>query len=376
MKILHINCNYIGTALHQIMLEHLDGLGVSSTVYVPTYSKETSIIEPNEYVVVSECFKKMDRIWYGYKQKKIIKDIMNQIQIDDFDLIHAYTLFTDGNCAMKISQKYDIPYVVAIRDTDINTFLKYRPYLESKAIEIMRNASAVFFLSTAYKEVMFKKYIPQKYHESIGTKTYIIPNGIDDFWQENIFNGSISDRINRVSNRTLKVVYAGRINKRKNLEISQKAIQLLRDSGWKIQYTFTGKIENKQIFDRVMRYPDTEYLGVSNKEKLLAIYRNADLFLMPSYTETFGLVYAEALSQGLPVIYTKGQGFDGQFEEGTVGYRTSSNSAEECADAIEKIANNYDNISKNCVPCAEKFKWNLICKRYMRVYFHISAQCE
>jgi len=41
---------------------------------------------------------------------------------------------------------------------------------------------------------------------------------------------------------------------------------------------------------------------------------------MPSITETFGLVYAEALSQGLPVLYTRGQGFDRQFEEGEVGY--------------------------------------------------------
>lgn len=40
---------------------------------------------------------------------------------------------------------------------------------------------------------------------------------------------------------------------------------------------------------------------------------------MPSHKETFGLVYAEAMSQGLPIIYTKNQGFDGQFPDGYVG---------------------------------------------------------
>ena len=41
---------------------------------------------------------------------------------------------------------------------------------------------------------------------------------------------------------------------------------------------------------------------------------------MPSRYETFGLVYGEAMSQGLPIIYSKGQGVDGYFKEGTVGY--------------------------------------------------------
>lgn len=36
---------------------------------------------------------------------------------------------------------------------------------------------------------------------------------------------------------------------------------------------------------------------------------------MPSFKETFGLVYAEALSRFIEVIYTKGQGFDGNLKK-------------------------------------------------------------
>jgi glycosyltransferase involved in cell wall biosynthesis len=56
------------------------------------------------------------------------------------------------------------------------------------------------------------------------------------------------------------------------------------------------------------------------KEKLLNNYRNSDIFIMPSYNETFGLVYIEAMSQGLPIIYTQNEGVDGYFKEGSVGY--------------------------------------------------------
>ena len=123
MRILHINCNYLGTTLHQCMIEHLDAFGVESQVYVPTYYASQAVIKPNSNVCVSECFNKWDRVYFDYKQKKIIKDIEEKIDISSFDVIHAYTLFTDGNCAMQLSKKYGIPYVVAIRNTDVNTFL-------------------------------------------------------------------------------------------------------------------------------------------------------------------------------------------------------------------------------------------------------------
>ena len=53
---------------------------------------------------------------------------------------------------------------------------------------------------------------------------------------------------------------------------------------------------------------------------MIPFYKSAHIFVMPSLTETFGIVFIEALSQGLPLIYTKGQGIDGYFPQGFVGY--------------------------------------------------------
>ena len=47
MRILHINCNYIGTTLHQLMVEKLDALGYENQVYCPTYDAGTGVITPN-----------------------------------------------------------------------------------------------------------------------------------------------------------------------------------------------------------------------------------------------------------------------------------------------------------------------------------------
>ena len=54
MKVLHINCNYLGSALHQSMIEKLDSLGIENTVFVPVYSGTEAVITPNNQVVVSD----------------------------------------------------------------------------------------------------------------------------------------------------------------------------------------------------------------------------------------------------------------------------------------------------------------------------------
>ena len=67
---------------------------------------------------------------------------------------------------------------------------------------------------------------------------------------------------------------------------------------------------------------------------------------MPSFHETFGLVYIEAMSQGLPIIYTKGEGIDGYFKEATVGYSVNPKDVKNIVKKIEMIIHNYNKISK------------------------------
>lgn len=92
---------------------------------------------------------------------------------------------------------------------------------------------------------------------------------------------------------------------------------------------------------------------------------------MPSKKETFGLVYVEAMSQGLPVIYSKGQGFDGQFPEGYVGYHVKYNDVDEIVKKIKEILKNYNNMSINAAKSAKKFNWKDISKEYIEIYNNI-----
>lgn len=363
MRILHINCNYIGTTLHQLMIEHLDALGYDNQVFVPTYDKNIAVIKPNDNVYVSECFNKWDRLIFDYKQQKIIKAIEEHYDVASFDLIHAYTLYTDGNAARVLSEKYGIPFVVTVRNTDVNDFLKKMIHLRKRGLKTLLAAKDVFFLSEAYRRQVFEKYVPQKYQEEIKNKTHIIPNGIDEFWFENT-----PEQGKAIDKKHIKFIYAGRIDKNKNIPTTQKAMEILRKQGYEATLTVVGKVQDEKEFQIIKNDPYTTCLPAMPKEKLIDIYRASDIFVMPSFTESFGLVYVEAMSQGLPVIYSKGQGFDNQFPEGTVGYHVDSGSLDDVAEGIKHVIENYSDIQKNVVDAARRFNWDEIVNQYSKLY--------
>ena len=359
MRVLHINRNYLSTALHQTMVEHLDVLGIESQVFVPVSRTDSATIKPNKNVIVSDCFNNVDRYIYYLKQFKIVRAIEKNINVNTFDVIHAYTLFTDGNAAMKLADKYKKTFVVAIRDTDVNEFFAKLFYLRGRGIKIMRKAAKIFFLSDAYRKQVFEKYIPLELHDELFSKTMVIPNGIDDFWFENQWN--------KIEKKT-KLIFAGQINKRKNIPTIQKAMDVFKSNGLDSILTVVGKIVDRSEYEKIKENPRTTYLSAMPKEKLIEQYRIHDIFVMPSFTETFGLVYAEALTQGLPVIYSKGQGFDQQFKEGFVGFHCDARNPDDVAAAIKKIVSNYEKIQVNCITASQKFRWNRICEKYKSVY--------
>lgn len=365
MKILHINCDFMGSnEIHRVMIKHLDELNLCNIVFVPTY--KSNLVYENKNVKIVKCFNRLDKFFYFFKQRKIYSAIKKEVDISEFDVIHSYTLFTDGNIAYKLNQEYGIPYVIAIRGTDINVFLKYKKYLKPLAKRILKNASKIFYLSNASKESISTILYDNNY--PYNNKTQIVPNGLNNFWLDNIYHPK------KLNSSKINVVYVGRINKRKNILSTQKALKELNKKGLDISFSFAGPIDDKKIFNSIMSYDNTKYLGMLRKEGLLEVYRKSDIYIMPSHTETFGMTYVEAMTQGLPVIYSKGQGFDNQFKEGQVGYHVRSNNYKDIVEAVMKILKNYDNISSNCIKECTIFNWKLICKKYYSIYGDISKK--
>ena len=367
MNILNINSYYYSSSVHSLLRSALSNCGVDTINYVPIAQnyvpRDECKLNHDANVINSKCYKNLDRYFFHLKHKKILNDINQRLSSHDYNCIHAHSLFSNGYIAMKTSEKTKTPYIVAVRDTDLNVFFKYMFHLRRLGIRILEKADRIVFLSKTYKNTLLKKYVPVKLQDTLSKKSIIIPNGIDEFWLKNKAQPKIlKDR------NTVKILYVGAVQRRKNLITTAKAIEILNNKGINVVFTVVGKVVDQNIYKKVISFPNVIYREPVQKEELIKIYRNNDIFVMPSITETFGLVYAEAMSQGLPVIYTKEQGFDGQFEEGVVGYHVNCFDIYEISNRIEDIINNYSKISKNCIQKADAFDWNKIAQEYIKVY--------
>jgi glycosyltransferase involved in cell wall biosynthesis len=87
-------------------------------------------------------------------------------------------------------------------------------------------------------------------------------------------------------------LYVGRVAKEKNVEAFLQARNPLE------KYV-VGDGPGREALMR--KYPNVRFVGALHGEKLAEMYCNADVFVFPSLTDTFGLVVIEALSSGVPV---------------------------------------------------------------------------
>lgn len=348
------------------MIRHLEQLdkNIRHKIFVPTYRKNSIVKIQNEDIVISKCFQKWERFFYYHKQKKIFDACVREIDMAQINFIHAYTVFTDGNIAFKIHEEFQIPYIVTVRATDINVFFKYRSYLKKRGVEILKNAKKIVFLSESYKKQLLNLYVDKKVRDVLGRKSCIIPNGIEDFWHKNLY----TEKRRPPDRDCLNLFYAGVLDGYKNIEASLKTIEILKQRGFRVHFTVAGRVVKEKLHQLVEKQPETDYVGEKTKEELLELFRENDIFIMPSHSETFGLVYAEALSQSMPVIYSAGQGFDEQFPVGMVGYAVDRFQPEKIADAVEQIIKEYGRISANALECVKIFNWEEIVGYYIEFY--------
>ena len=106
---------------------------------------------------------------------------------------------------------------------------------------------------------------------------------------------------------------------------------------------------------------------IHGKEELRRVYAQCGLFALPSTGETFGLVYIEALSQGLPVLYTHGDGVDGLIPD-DAGVGLTATSREGITQGLRTMLAKDGCWKQPRREWFEKFRWGKIAKHYNEIY--------
>lgn len=372
INVLHLCSYYYGSKLYENLFIDLSKKNINQTAYIPI-KKNVDIGEINEInncdFIVKETSNNLDRFFFTQKAKKNYEGLISSIDINKYNIIHAHTLFTNGYMAYKLNKQYNLPYIVAVRNTDVNVFFKYFINLRSLGVEILKNAEKIIFISPSYLDNTINKYVPHSLKEEIKKKSIVIPNGLNEYWVNNkVNNPKVLD------NDLIRLVYIGEITKNKNIHKVIEDVEKMNNEGLNVRYTIVGDGEYlnkiKEIVSEKECSSYVKILGrINDKDKLKEILDENDIFVMNSSFETFGLSYIEALSRGLPVIYTKDQGIYGYYEEGFIGYGIEKGKSIE--DGIMNIIANYRNISSNSIGVVDEFKWDAIGDKYIELYNEI-----
>lgn len=375
MKILHISNGYADSKVHSNLTRALDDLGIEQTVYCPV--REDSLLGKNQFngkeirFVYSNCIKPWYKYVYQLKRWMLFRDLIRKIDVNNIDLIHAASLFSDGGIALKVHMRFGKPYIVAVRNTDINLYIKRLKHTHSIGRHIVENANKIIFISKGELDEFCHSDFAKPILNKIKDKLVFLPNGVESFWHQNITNEQRNGK---------DVLYIGDFTPNKNVvRLAEAVLQLKREKGFNdlrliiiggekkgIAWKNDGKTQ--QMIDE---HPETiTSLGrIYEKERLLEVMRSSSIFAMPSIHETFGLVYIEALSQNLPVLYTKGQGIDGIFDS-SVGIGVNALSVDNIREAIKTLLTNHGNYGNQKVDFSE-FDWKRIAEKYITIYKEI-----
>lgn len=381
MHILHITNSYGGTAVYKNLYMALDDLGIRQTIYVPLNSRNRDRVgkqmidfkTKESIIIYSTVLKWYHRFLYRLKIKLLYKDVQKKVRLDEISFVHASTQCLDGAIAYELKQHYKIPFLIAVRNTDLNTYYRFFRYHIGYFEKILHAAEHIVFISPKYLEIYRKKYITSQWGNEFATKANVIPNGIGPYFLEN------RNYSNRAIHNPVRIIFVSAFLKAKGIIETINAIELLNRKGYHICLNAVGRGlpgRNKerdfirQLEELERKYPWLTLEDYKSPEAICKQMRQSDIFVMPSKPETFGLVYVEALSQNLPIVYTKGEGFDGFFPEGEVGYSAISGNVASIAEVIMKVIHNYPIIVNNITRLSleKDFSWPLIATKYMKLY--------
>lgn len=245
----------------------------------------------------------------------------------DTTVIHAHGAILNGTLAYLIGKKLNVPFIVTEHTGPYSRILN--SWLKSKISKFVFNKAAkVLVVSEHQKSEVLKLGIPsdkvEVSYNPVNTETFKV-NPIND---------------------SKNIAFVSRLDEFKGGLRTLKAFHKISTSYPDYQLTIVGEGEEYEV---IKNYVKTNNLqdkvtlkGILTKSEIADVYAASSFLVFPSRFETFGLVVAEALSCGLPVVCTN-QTAPKEFINDKNGILVQPDNVDEIAVAMEQLINNRSN---------------------------------
>lgn len=234
-------------------------------------------------------------LMFSVNAKKTLEELVKKEKID---LIHGHYLFPAGFACVKVGKKYNIPTYVTAHGSDMFELYKKQKYIRPVIKKVLKDADHVCVVSEALKEEVLKTNV-----KGLTDKLSINWNSVDTdkFKPDNDykFKKELIEKYNIPEDVPL-VLFVGNLIKRKNVKSFIKAKKHVNKES---VFVIVG---DGPLYNDLTEYVETNNIEnvifTGSRNDIENIIPSCDLLVLPSHSESFGLVLIEALSCGKPVI--------------------------------------------------------------------------
>lgn len=302
----------------------------------------------NERAFVNCCLKIVENTFY--------KDF-------SFDIIHAQNCVWAGAAAKALSQKYGVPYIITEHSSMFELAdEKTMDAVGSHVSQILNDASAVICVSERLKRAV------NQYTNNCIT---VIGNVVDS----NVYSlvkRSRSDTSPFVFTAVAFLTTADRVEL-KGVDLLLKGFKVFVKENTNSVLKIIGVPQNFSYISQMVLEEGLDgkvsILKPLLKEQIFSEYKTTDCFVLLSKYETFGLVYAEAMATGLPVITTD-VGIAAEIVNESTGVVCYERTPECVADALSKVYARYKTYDAKAIreKIISKYDKNAVAFQIEKVY--------
>jgi len=296
--------------------------------------------------------------------------------IPQFDIVHIHSLFQFSTLAASYyCRKYRKPYIIRpLGQLDPfvlrrHSFCK-RLYLWFFEHGNLERASALHFTTDEERRLTEKM--------NLKNKNIVLEMGVDLSEFETLPRyGTFRAKYPILKDKKI-ILFLSRINFKKGLDILVKAFADIARKREDVYLVIAGP-DNEGYSRRVKGWLAKEemlnrviFTGMLVGQDKLAVFKDSDLFVLPSYSENFGMAVIEAMACGIPVVISNKVGIyreiqennsgvvvecqEGSLCEGIRSILDNENFAQELSSKGKKMVAEYYNIDRVAYKMIESYK--------------------